>query len=42
MFGLNSKYVAIIGYVSYLVHNGQFTERGRYFYHSQILLTIPE
>lgn len=27
MVGLNRKYVAVIGYVSYLVHHGQFTER---------------
>lgn len=30
-FELDRKYVAVIGYVSYLVCNGQFTEKEEYF-----------
>lgn len=30
-FGLNSDYAVIIGYMSSLVHNGQFREKGSYF-----------
>lgn len=36
--GLNSDYVAVIGYLSYLVHNGQFTEKGRYFIIARLCL----
>lgn len=42
MIGLNGKHIAIIGFVGYLVHHGQFIERGRYFRRSLSLLMMPQ
>lgn len=35
---LNREYVAVIGYMSNLVHSGQFTEKGRYFIPARLCL----
>lgn len=37
-FGLNSEYVAIFRYMRHLIHNGWFTEKGRYFIIARLCL----